>query len=132
MRGVVAMDERPKARQLGDDVRALRQSCYAVAPVRSALRREVFQHAGMLQDERHVRTSLGKTGCISHLLREHLEVEAPAVFGEPCDVAPDPWIRTKIRARGKAVKRVLVPVQLLAHPTHQRIFGKAIKLWTHI
>ena len=70
------------------------------APGGAALRRKVFQHAGVLQDEGHVGTGFGESGGVRHLRREHLQVEAEAVLGEPGDVAPD----QRDRRRGRAAR----------------------------
>ena len=53
---------------------------------------------------------------VRHLRREDLEVEAPAVVGEPRDVAPKRRVGGEVRPRREAVLRVVVPVQLLRMP----------------
>src|SRR5229473_5170747 len=47
---------------------------------------------------------------------------------QPRDVTADRGIRTQVGARGKAIERVLVPVQLHAHATHQRVTLEPIEL----
>ena len=86
----------------------------------------------MLQDERHVRTGFGEPGGIRHLRREHLQVEAESILGEPRDIAPDFWIGAEVRPGRKAVERVFVPVQLHAHAAHQRIARQTIQLRTDV
>src|SRR6202012_1678772 len=87
MRAVGAMNERAKSRKLGDDVRTLREFFHTGAPGGAALRRKVFQHTRMLEDERYVRTGFGKSGSVRHLWREHLQVKLPVIVGDPRDVA---------------------------------------------
>ena len=82
----------------------------------------------MLQDEGHIGTGFGEPGGIRHLRREHLQVEAEAILGEPGDIAPDFRIGAEVRPRGKAIERVFVPVQLHAHAAHQRIARQTIQL----
>ena len=86
----------------------------------------------MLQDEGDVRTSLRKTGGVSHLRRKHLQIKAPAVVGEAGDIATDQGIGAEIRACRKAVEGIFVPVQLHAHAPHQRIARKAVELRTDV
>ena len=97
MRRVVAMDERAEAGKL----RRRRSAAAPAASCRRARleagRREVLQHAGVLEDEGHVRAGSGERGRAGHLRREHLQVEAPAVVGQPRDVAPERRIAREIR-----------------------------------
>ena len=92
------------------------------------MRRKVFQHAGVLQDEGDIRTGFGEAGRILHLRCEHLQIEAEAVIGEPRDVTADLWIGTEVWPGGKAIERVVVPVQLHADAAHQRIARQTIEL----
>ena len=72
------------------------------------------------------------SAAVVHLRREDLEVEAPAVVGEPRDVAPKRRVGGEVRPRGEAVLRVLVPVQLHADAAHQREPGEAVELRAHV
>ena len=128
MRRVVAMNEGAESRELADDIRTRREPHHAGAPGRAAGGRQILQHAGMLQHERDLRTGLGKAGGVRHLRREHLQIEAPAIVGEPRDVAADRRVRAQIGARGETIERVLVPVQLHAHASHQRITREPVEL----
>ena len=107
---IVAVDECPKSRKLGDHVGTGCKASHAGAPGRAALRRKIFQHACMLQDEGDVRTSLRETGGVSHLRRKHLQVKAQAVVGEAGNIAMDQGIGAEIGARRKAVEGIFVPV----------------------
>src|SRR6185437_1910548 len=112
MPAIVAMDEGAEARQLRDDVRAFRKLRHTGAPGGAALWREIFQHARMLKDERHVRAGLCKVGGVSHLRREDLKVKAPAIIGEAGDVAPDCRVSAEIAPCRKAIEWILMPMQL--------------------
>ncbi len=57
------------------------------------------------------------------------EIEAPAIVGEPRDIAADHGIgRGESGSRCEAVERVLVPVELHAHAAHERIARQAVEL----
>ena len=132
VRRIVAMDEGAERRGLGNDIRLRGERCHAGAPFGPALLGQVLQHAGVLQDERHLRARGGKLRGARHLRREHLQVEAPAVVGKRRDVALDLWVGRKVRPRREAIGLVLVPVQLHAHAAHQRILRQPIELRAHV
>ena len=67
---VIAMDEGAEARQLGVDVGLIGQDGDAVAPCGPSGRRGIRQHAGVLQDERYLRTGAGEFGSARHLARQ--------------------------------------------------------------
>src|SRR5882724_6596993 len=132
VRGVIAMDERAQPGELADDVRTRRQPYHAGAPGRATGRGQVLQHSGVLQHERDLRTGFGEVGRVRHLRREHLQLEAPAVVGEARDVATKRRIRAEISARGEAIERVLVPVQLHTYATHQRVALEPVELRAYV
>ena len=132
VRWIVSMNECAKSRKLGDDVRTRRELLHADAPGRAALRRSVFQHAGVLQNERHTRTSLGKPSRIRHLGCEDLQIKTPIIVGKPRDVATEFRICAEVRPRGESIKRVFVPMQLHADTLHERIFGEPVELRTNV
>src|SRR3979490_2491611 len=128
VRGVVAMNERAEPGEFADNVRTSRQPYHAGAPGRATGRGMVLQHSGVLQHERDLRTGFGKAGRVRHLRREHLQLEAPAVLGQPRDVRADRRIRAQSGARSEPIERVLVPVQLHTHATHQWVALEPVEL----
>ena len=82
----------------------------------------------MLQHEDDIWTGFGKAGCVRHLGRKHLQIEAPTIIGQPRDVAADGRVHGQIGTRGETIQRILVPVQLHAHPTHQLVAFEAVEL----
>src|SRR5882757_9545184 len=126
------MNERAEPGEFADNVRTSRQPYHAGAPGRATGRGQVLQHSGVLQHERDLRTGFGQGGRVGHLRCEHLQIEAPAVVGEPRDVATKRRVRAQIRVRGEAVERVLVPVQLHAYATHQRVALEPVELRAYV
>ena len=109
-----------------------REKPHAVAPARPTVRRKVFQHAGVLQDERDLGRAGGKFGCALHLAGKNLEVEGPAIVGKVRDVFLQRRIARKIGTGGELILRVLVPLQLHPQPAHAAIFGQAVELRPHV
>src|SRR6267154_3823553 len=128
VRRVIAMDERAQPGELADDVRTRRQPYHAGAPDRATGGGQVLQHSGMLQHECDFRTGFGKAGCVRHLRRKHLQIEAPVVVGQPRHVAANRRIRAQIGARGEPVERAFVPVQLHTYATHQWVMLQPVEL----
>ena len=126
------MQEGAEPGELGDHVAAGAQAHHSRAPFRPSGGRKVLKHAGVLQHEGDLRTSLRQAGCVRHLRGEHLEVEAQAIVGKITDVAPDPGIGDEIPPRGEAVLRVLMPVQLHARAANKRITRKPVELRPHV
>ena len=122
------MQEGAETRKLARHIGARREADHARAPFRASGGRQVFQHAGVLKDERHLRTRFGKVRGVGHLRREHLQIEAQAIVGEISNVAADLGIGDEIGPRREAILRVFVPVQLHAHAVHERIARQPVEL----
>jgi hypothetical protein len=66
------MDEGAKAGELGNHIRARRETPHAGTPLRHKGRSGVFEHAGVLKDESDLGTAGGKFGRALHLPGENL------------------------------------------------------------
>jgi hypothetical protein len=86
----------------------------------------------VLEDKGRLGAGFRKACGVRHLRREHLKVKAPAIVRKAGDVALDHGIGAEIRPRRKAIKRVLVPMQLHAHAAYEVIALQAVELWTHV
>ena len=126
------MQEGAEAGQFRHHVGPLRQQRHAGTPGLEAGRRQILQHAGVLQDEADAGTGIGKLGRTGHLRREHLQIEGPAIFAQSRDVAPERGITRQIRARCETVLRIVVPVQLHPDAAHQGECRQLLQLGPHI
>ena len=93
---------------------------------------EVFEHAGVLQDEGGVRKIRREPRRARHLAAEDLQVEGKIVVGERRKIPAEGLVVGEIGAAREAVLRVLVPVQLHAHAAHQRILLQPVELRAHV
>jgi hypothetical protein len=86
----------------------------------------------MLQHEGDLRTGFRKAGCVGHLGGKHLKIEAPAIVGQPGDVAADRRVRAQIGAGRETIELLLVPVQLHPRAPHQSVAAEPVELRPHV
>src|SRR5580698_2124702 len=132
MAGIVVVDERAESGKLGNNVWTRSKEAHSFSPPSPPLRRKDFQHTGMLKDEGDFWSSGGKLRGTFHLICENLEIEGPAVIGKVTDVFLQLRIARQVRAGGKTILRIFVPLQLHPQAAHAAIFGKAVKLRTDV
>ena len=78
----------------------------------SGFRREIGQHARVLQDEVDLGILLDQACAVAHLSRKNLQVEGESVILQASDILPDPGIKNLIGRGRKAVLRRLMPMNL--------------------
>ena len=96
--------------------------------MRAAFIRKIFEHAGMLEDECHAGCFRRQRCRIRHLACEDLEIERPAVIGEPGEIAPKRLVFREIGPLSEAIHFVFVPVQLHAHAAHALELAEPVEL----
>ena len=113
------MDEGAECRQLCDNVFAFCQIFHGSSPDLPAGFALIFQHAGVLQNKRHVGAGIRQRRGVLHLVCKDLQVEAEIIVGQFGNIFGNLWF-SKLPCIGREpIERILMPVKLLARPAQQ-------------
>ena len=75
---------------------------------------------------------MGELRRARHLRRKYLQVEGPAVVLEARNVFAQYRIGAQVGARREAIHLIFMPMQLHAHPAHQRVFLEPVELRANV